>query len=233
MAAAEHPRFVAALTQEQYGAYLVGWRPFGEDPNIRQLGAANMVHRGCVAACAPPPPQPIVAPSKGPGAQTQVIEQGRMVKLNLTVDPSREDSRPVMTQAELEAAYRVYVKVMGAPPAPHEEATQEQLSAVRALLKDDLAPYVDMCLWTPFNMRLQRKMATTGLKLAEDGTFKKSDQRAPPDFEAWRQAFKVLKTVLISLGAVSPARLDRYSDHIHRIARLYGPDFWGAVYAAD
>eukprot|EP00971_Amphidinium_carterae_P043997 865488-Amphidinium_carterae.1 len=34
---------------------------------------------------------------------------------------------------------------MGAPPAPHEEATQEQLSAVRALLKDDLAPYVDMC----------------------------------------------------------------------------------------
>eukprot|EP00971_Amphidinium_carterae_P060472 1196899-Amphidinium_carterae.1 len=35
MAAAEHPRFVAALTQEQYGSYLVGWRPFGEDPIIQ------------------------------------------------------------------------------------------------------------------------------------------------------------------------------------------------------
>eukprot|EP00971_Amphidinium_carterae_P046637 918639-Amphidinium_carterae.1 len=192
-----------------------------------------MVHRGCVAACAPPPPQLVAAPIKAPLAQAPVMEQGRMVKLNLTVDPSREDSRPVMTQGELESAYRVYIKVMGAPPAPHEEATQEQLSAVRALLKDDLAPYVDMCLWTPFNLRLQRKMATTGLKLAEDGTFRKSDQRAPPDYESWRQAFKVLKTVLISLEAVSPARLERYADKIHRFARLYGPDFWGAVYAAD
>eukprot|EP00971_Amphidinium_carterae_P252040 5004200-Amphidinium_carterae.1 len=107
MAAAEHPRFVAALTQELYGAYLVGWRPFGEDPNLRQLGAANMVYRGCVAACAPPPPQPVVAPSKGPGAQAQVIEQGCLVKLNLTVDPWREDIRLVMTQAELESAYRL------------------------------------------------------------------------------------------------------------------------------
>eukprot|EP00971_Amphidinium_carterae_P130025 2575512-Amphidinium_carterae.1 len=68
MAAAKHPRFVAALTQE----------------HLRQLGAANM------AACASSPPQLAVAPIKAPGAQAPVIEQGHVVKLNLTVDPSRE-----------------------------------------------------------------------------------------------------------------------------------------------
>eukprot|EP00971_Amphidinium_carterae_P320600 6372298-Amphidinium_carterae.1 len=83
-----------------------------------------------------------------------------------------------MSQAEVEGAYRTYVTVMGAPPAPHEEATQEQLSAVRALLKDNLVPYVDMCLWTPFNQRLQRRMATSGMQLSEDGTFRRTDQRS-------------------------------------------------------
>eukprot|EP00971_Amphidinium_carterae_P169064 3349032-Amphidinium_carterae.2 len=73
-----------------------------------------------MAACAPPPPQLAVAPIKAPGAQAPVIEQGRVVKFNLTVDPSRDDSRPVMTQSELESAHRVYIKLMGAPPAPHE-----------------------------------------------------------------------------------------------------------------
>eukprot|EP00971_Amphidinium_carterae_P133622 2646621-Amphidinium_carterae.1 len=147
-----------------------------------------MVYRGCVAACfsSSLPSSSATPPPTLPPA----VEQGRMVKLNLTVDPAREDSRPVMTQSEIELAYQTYIKVMGAPPAAHEEATQEQMSAVRALLKDDLVPYVDMCLWTPFNMRLQRKMATSGLKLGEDGMFRKSDQRAPPDYEAWRQAFK-------------------------------------------
>eukprot|EP00971_Amphidinium_carterae_P185785 3688617-Amphidinium_carterae.1 len=99
-----------------------------------------------------------------------------------------------MSQAEVEGAYRTYVNVMGTPPAPHEEATQEQLSAVRALLKDNLVPYVDMCLWTPSNQRLQRRMATSGMKLSEDGTFRRTDQRAPPDYETWHQAFKVLRT---------------------------------------
>eukprot|EP00971_Amphidinium_carterae_P294844 5854590-Amphidinium_carterae.1 len=68
MAAAEHPRYVAALMREQYGDYLVGWRPLGADPTPRQLGAANLVHRGCVAACAPPVPQVAVATTVAPAA---------------------------------------------------------------------------------------------------------------------------------------------------------------------
>eukprot|EP00971_Amphidinium_carterae_P136629 2707154-Amphidinium_carterae.2 len=99
---------------------------------------------------------------------------------------------------------------MGTPPTPHEEATQEQLSAVRALLKNNLVPYVDMCLWTPFNQRLQRRMATSGMKLSEGGTFRRTDQHAPPDYEIWRQAFIVQSTPysahLIGSGDACPLR---------------------------
>eukprot|EP00971_Amphidinium_carterae_P168417 3336936-Amphidinium_carterae.1 len=127
MAAAEHPRYIAALTREHYEAYLVGWWPGDSDPTPRQQGAANLVYKGCVAACAPSVPQVAVASSVAPAAPLPANDQARMVKLNLTVDPSREDSRPVMSQKEVEDAYRTYHKVMGAPPAPHEEATQEHI----------------------------------------------------------------------------------------------------------
>eukprot|EP00971_Amphidinium_carterae_P231017 4584239-Amphidinium_carterae.1 len=39
--------------------------------------------------------------------------------------------------------------------------------------------------------------------------------------------------LIVNLSAVTPARLDRYADHVHRLAKLYGPTYWGAVYAAD
>eukprot|EP00971_Amphidinium_carterae_P258277 5126700-Amphidinium_carterae.1 len=90
---------------------------------------------------------------------------------------------------------------MGAPSSAAEEATTEQLSAVRALLAAKLVPYVDTTFWNPFNLRLQRKMATTGLQLGADGTFRRVELKAPPDVETWRAAYKVLKTSLISMGS--------------------------------
>eukprot|EP00971_Amphidinium_carterae_P332987 6467442-Amphidinium_carterae.1 len=84
-----------------------------------------------------------------------------MVKLNLTVDPAREESTAAMPASEIEKAYEVYVRTMGAPPSAAEEATQDQLTSMKALLASKHPPYVDMCLWTPFNLRLQRKMATS------------------------------------------------------------------------
>eukprot|EP00971_Amphidinium_carterae_P264224 5241644-Amphidinium_carterae.1 len=79
---------------------------------------------------------------------------------------------------------------MGAPPAAHEEATVDQLSALRGILREGGPPYVDMTLWTPFNLRLQRKMATSGLQLDGDGKLRKVELRAPPDYETWRCAFQ-------------------------------------------
>eukprot|EP00971_Amphidinium_carterae_P251869 5000773-Amphidinium_carterae.1 len=47
------------------------------------------------------------------------------------------------------------------------------------------------------------------------------------------ESFKLLRTALVSLSAVRPARMDRYSDHILNLSRLYGSQLWGVIYAAD
>eukprot|EP00971_Amphidinium_carterae_P251870 5000773-Amphidinium_carterae.2 len=65
---------------------------------------------------------------------------------------------------------------MGASPSPAEKCTAEQLSAVAALLRDRDPPFVDFSLFTPFNRRLQRKLAATGLQLTGEGTFRKVDR---------------------------------------------------------
>eukprot|EP00971_Amphidinium_carterae_P319596 6352049-Amphidinium_carterae.1 len=63
---------------------------------------------------------------------------------------------------------------MGAPPAAHEECTADQLAAVRSLVKEGLPPYVDMSVWGPYGLRIQRKLAFTGLQLTPDGALKRT-----------------------------------------------------------
>eukprot|EP00971_Amphidinium_carterae_P029025 570656-Amphidinium_carterae.4 len=110
MAAAEHPRFVAALTREQYRKYLVGWRPSGSDPIPRQLGAASLLLRAWLLQ------RPLLLAIRRAWSS--------LTLLRFIADPSREHSRPVISQNEVEAVYRTYIKAMGGPPAPYEKATQ-------------------------------------------------------------------------------------------------------------
>eukprot|EP00971_Amphidinium_carterae_P279301 5544777-Amphidinium_carterae.1 len=228
---ADHPRYVAALSQLRWESFLEGWSLPGDLlANARQYGAAMFFYKGCCQAC-PLPTEPSTVGLSQSTAVLPETKEVRTVKLNLTVDPSKEECRHYyMSTEEVEKVYSVYRRTMVAPPSAAEEATTDQLSAVRALLTVKLVPYVDMTLWTPFNLRLQRRMATTGLQLGADGTFKRVELKAPPDVETWRAAYKVLKTVLISLGAVSPARLERYSDLVSKFASQHGPSLWGAVF---
>eukprot|EP00971_Amphidinium_carterae_P115583 2289210-Amphidinium_carterae.2 len=55
-----------------------------------------------------------------------------------------------------------------------------------------------------------------------EGTFRKVELKGPSDVLAWMESFKLLRTALVSLSAVRPAGMDRYSDHILNLPRLYG-----------
>eukprot|EP00971_Amphidinium_carterae_P013013 256551-Amphidinium_carterae.1 len=66
-----------------------------------------------------------------------------------------------------------------------------------------------------------------------DGTFRRVELKAPTDVETWRAAHKVLKTSLMSMRAVSPARLERYSDLVSKFVSQYVAPLWGAIYSAE
>eukprot|EP00971_Amphidinium_carterae_P003784 74911-Amphidinium_carterae.1 len=45
-------------------------------------------------------------------------------------------------------------------------------------------------------------------------------------------SFKLLKIALMSFGAVSPARLDRYAEYVSQLVARF-PDHWALIYSAD
>eukprot|EP00971_Amphidinium_carterae_P222161 4409741-Amphidinium_carterae.1 len=54
LAAAEHPRYVAALPAEAWAQFVQNWAPNGVAANAQQMGAALLVLRGCKAIFATP-----------------------------------------------------------------------------------------------------------------------------------------------------------------------------------
>eukprot|EP00971_Amphidinium_carterae_P227784 4517995-Amphidinium_carterae.1 len=106
-----------------------------------------------------------------------------------------------MTQPEVEAASARYSALMGAPPAAHE-CTADQLATVKATIRQQLT-------------------------LTEQ--LKRTEFKGPSSFEQWANFFRLLKTALISLGEVTPARMDRYCDLIQKYATWFGPDHWSTI----
>eukprot|EP00971_Amphidinium_carterae_P173805 3445286-Amphidinium_carterae.1 len=75
---------------------------------------------------------------------------------------------------------------VGATPSSAEECAAkaaEQFSAVAALLRDGDPPFVYFSVFTPFNRRLQRKLAATGLQLTWEGTFRRVRLMCSPGWQ--------------------------------------------------
>eukprot|EP00971_Amphidinium_carterae_P007904 156377-Amphidinium_carterae.1 len=93
--------------------------------------------------------------------------------MSQVINQASEEVATSMTVEEVEVAYARYKPLMGAPPSAHEECTADQLAAVRALLSEGLPPYVDMSVWGPYGLRIQRRIAFSGLQLSADGSLKR------------------------------------------------------------
>ena len=65
------------------------------------------------------------------------------------------------------------------------EPSKEQLSALRALLRSDLVPYVDFSIWAPHQVFTGRKLRLQGLKFSTNGTLVPLDVAGPGDFQVW------------------------------------------------
>eukprot|EP00971_Amphidinium_carterae_P294964 5857002-Amphidinium_carterae.1 len=90
---------------------------------------------------------------------------------------------------------------MGAHPVPQEEVTADQLTAIKALLDEGLPPYVDMAVWRPYGLRMQKKIAFHTAMLTPGGSLRRTELRGPSNFSEWQESFRLLKTALISLRA--------------------------------
>lgn len=166
------------------------------------------------------PPQPASAP-------------GRKVKLSTVADQANDHEAESLSDIDVAAAYERYKKLTGGPPAPHEELTHSQLTALSALLGGQGPPYVDFSVWGPFGHRIQKKVKLTGLSLNSAGELHPLELFGPSDFESWDACYRVWRTGMLMLGAASLSTLESYREQVALYSRRYGRDSWVVIYQAD
>ena len=101
------------------------------------------------------------------------------------------------------------------------------------LITNDQPPYVDFAVFGPHGYRMQRRLKLSGMQICAGGELRHVELAGPPTFHLWEKCYKVLKTVLIMLGAVCSSRLDAYFEHIKQYHERYGPAVWHLLYQGD
>ena len=166
-------------------------------------------------------------------AESQSSPSGRRVKLATVADQANDNEVSTLSDSEVAEAYKRYQDLTGGPPAPHEELTLEQLTALAALLAAQAPPYVDFSVWGPFGHRIQKKVKLNGLTLSASGELHPVELYGPSDFATWDSCFRVWRTGMLMLGAATLCSLDVYREHVALYTRRYGRETWVVLYQAD
>ena len=168
-----------------------------------------------------------------PQQQQQPDPRGNTVRLDLVVDQALSREVPSLSDDEIQECFVEYKKRMGAMPTEEEEPDAEQLTGVAHLLRSGVPPYVDFALFGPHQLRTHRKLKFSGFILSAEGTFQSVELLGPPKLEDWVAAYRILGVCLIMLKAVTPARVQRYQQHIIDCASRFSSAVWSIIYQAD
>ena len=119
--------------------------------------------------------------------------------MNAAVDQFDETEVEILSNAEVEAAYRNHRDAVGADPLAECDPSPEQITAMFAkVIKRNEAPYADFSVMTPYG-RSQKQSKARNFLLQMDGTWKTVEIPGPPTYAAWVACWKVYKIVLLML----------------------------------
>ena len=157
----------------------------------------------------------------------------KKVKLSTVVDQSIDTEVELLSTNELATAYASYRTWYGDVPPPEEDVSKEQLAGLKALYTSGSAPYVDLAVWGPHALRLQKKLQMEGLVMGNDGKWRLTKLFGPPTYDQWLEGWTVFRTGSVMLAELTPATCDAYSRHIGQYAKTYGSQVWPLIYQAD
>ena len=150
-----------------------------------------------------------------------------------TLDQTLTGTIPVLSQAELIAAHDVYEQLMEGPCLKDERPSYHQITAVFFILGTDMNVFADLAIFGPYHIRIQRKIAMSGLIPVAGGTFRRIEFKGPPDVGVWTIAFTVFRNTLLMGKAVGLSPMERYVKKIHGYVQKYGARVWHLLYQAD
>ena len=166
-------------------------------------------------------------------ATTSSLINTPTIKIGRVIDQKLDEEITYLPQAELQAMYSRYVKIMDEKPPRDVAVTPEQLTALQHLLTTGRPPYVDMSLFGPHFVRMQKRIALAGARMDSKGVMRDVEMYGPPNIDAWLQSYDCLVTALIMLNTVSRPHLAAYRKLIVKYATQYGASVWHLLYQAD
>ena len=95
------------------------------------------------------------------------------------------------------------------------------------------SPYIDMAVYGPQGLRRLRKLTFASFSLNAMGEWARKELPGPPDWEAWSEVFRCIRTTFLLLETVTPERLDGYAEHIRSLSARFGPTCWDIIYLGD
>ena len=185
------------------------------------------------------------AAAVAPAAAAQINPSPtKRVKMSGAIDQLDETEIELLSQTQLDQAYRNYREAVGADPMPDADPSAEQITAMFAkVVTRQEAPYADFSVLTPYGRRSQKQAKARNFLLQPDGTWKTVEIPGPPFFSAWCACWKVYRTVLLMLrhpaaagGAERPvvtvAALEEYMNKILELNDEF-PEAWHLVMQAE
>ena len=171
-----------------------------------------------IASSAPPPAAPVA-----PAVLTQL-------KISSFVDQASEMAFALLTPDQL-APYRAkYENVFHVPPPLNQRPTDEQLSALKALLATGRTPYVDFAIFGPFD-EVEAKHRKFTEQVFVDGALQTRLLHGPSSYSAWEACWKVYRAAMVMLDQASVGALDAYAEGIRQLVLTYSE--WGCISRAD
>ena len=163
----------------------------------------------------------------------------RVVRVSQVLDQADDSEVIPIAIAEVRSlADRYRVMNCGVSATSEEEASADQLTAIRSKIELDVVPYADFAVLRPFGARLSKAMRFTAkVWMPDQNAYVSKEIPGPASFIEWCRSWRVYRYALMVLDVVSAPKLDRYFDRVSQLVRshgnLAGTDLWWLVCSAE
>lgn len=172
------------------------------------------------------------SPTASSPASASATPERKMKYLNI-LDQSDESEFTILDDKVHGELMEKYIKLVGGLPAPEEEPTREQLSALQKKVYVLLQPpYADYAVFTAYGRKFMKAMKYRTFLPTMEGGYISKEVPGPSTHSQWLSSFRVWRTALIMLEVMDMATLQRYELLVENMVKLL-PGCWHLIVSAD
>ena len=172
------------------------------------------------------------SPPTSPTATSSHTMERKMKFVNV-LDQSDESEFNIIDDRIHAKLMGTFVTLTGGLPAPDEEPTREQLSALhRKVYVLNQPPYADFAVFTPHNKRFLKAMKYRTFVPTMEGGYMAKEVPGPASYSQWLGSFRVWRASMLMLEILDLALIQRYELLVENMVKQL-PGCWHLIVSAE